>query len=373
MRVERIDIFHVSLPLVTPWRTAYGCDEHVGSVLIRMTSDKGVGWGESTPLAMPTYSPEYAAGVFRTVRDVMAPTLRGHHFETPGAIDDMLACFKGNPFAKAALDLASWDIHAQSEKQPLWRLIGGTRNTAEAGGDLGVADSLEQLIRQADALVEAGMRRIKLKFTRSWGLPAVEAIRRRHPSLMLHIDCNGTFTLRESDLFRQLDDLNLTMIEQPLAPDNLVDHATLQRVIRTPICLDETIKSPDLARQAIELGACRWINIKPGRVGGLTAALQIHALCAAHDIPCWIGSMLESGVGIAVLAALATLPAVKYPSDLFDVNQFFKSDLALRRLRFEGPMVFLPDEVGIGAAPDEGALRKLCVEQASVDLAQRMA
>lgn len=368
MQIEHVDIYRVSLPLVTPWRTAYGSDAHVGSVLVRLTSDLGVGWGESTPLAMPTYSPEYAAGVFGAVRDVMAPALRGRRFESPGCLETALASFKGNPFAKAALDLAWWDVHARARKQPLWRLIGGVGNSAEAGCDLGVADSLEQLLAQADAAVQAGFRRIKLKFTRNWGLPIVKAVRKRYPKLLLHIDCNGAFTLSDADLLRNLDDLNLAMIEQPLAPDNLVDHANLQRMMRTPICLDETIRSPDLARQAIELGACQWINIKPGRVGGLTAALRIHDFCQTHRMPCWIGSMLESSVGSAVLAALATMPAVSYPSDLLDPNQLFRCDLAALPPRGPGPKVHLSDDIGIGVEPDQAALNRLCIEHARVDL-----
>jgi O-succinylbenzoate synthase len=328
MRIDRIDLYHVAMPLTYPWRTAYGEDAAVGSVLVKLTSGPAYGWGEASPLAAPCYSPEWAGGVFAVLRDWLAPAILGHDIDNGADLNRRLALFKGNPFAKAALDTAWWSLHARSTRTPLHRLLGGTRDTVDVGADFGVMDSLDDLIRAVAAAVDAGFRRVKLKFRPGWDTPMLEVVRREFPKLTMHIDCNSGYRLDDLALFRTIDRFELAMIEQPLAHDDLVDHAKLARAIATAICLDESITSLDRARQAIELGSCGWVNIKPGRVGGLTNALAIHDLCRRAGIPCWVGGMLESAVGAAHCVALATLANFTYPADIFPSSRFYHEDLA---------------------------------------------
>lgn len=364
-RIERIDIYLVRMPLISPWATACGSDHVIESVLVRMSCSDVQGWGESAPLVWPTYSPEYAAGVFNVVRDILAPRLLGQVISSGHELQDRLACFRGNPFAKAAIDIAWWDLHAKRCGQPLWRLLGGKKPVVQVGEDFGVAQNLEDLIRDIRSVVNAGAKRVKLKYRPGWDLPMIAAVREAFPETVFHIDCNGAYTLNDLPMFKQLDRYGLAMIEQPLAHDDLLDHAQLQRQIATPICLDESINSAAKARKAIQLRACRWINIKPGRVGGLTVALEIHNLCQQAKLPCWVGGMLESSLGVWALVALGTLPNMKYPGDIFPSSKFYRQDLASPEVRLSGPSeITAPSLAGIGCQPVPEQLQRLTTDHA---------
>jgi O-succinylbenzoate synthase len=328
MRIDRIELFHVAMPLIYPWRTAYGEDAAVHAVLCRLSSGSVDGWGESSPFAAPCYSPEWAGGVFAVARDWLAPAILGQELVTPEDLQGRLAIYKGNPFAKALLDTAFWGLLANTKNEPLHKLLGAARQSVPVGADFGVMDSLDDLLEGVGKAVAEGFPRIKLKFRPGWDLPMLAAVRKQHPSHTFHIDTNSGYRLSDLPLFQQVDDFNLAMIEQPLQHDDLVDHAKLQAQIRTPVCLDESITKLDHARQAIELGSCRYVNIKPGRVGGLTNAVAIHNLCRAAKIPCWVGGMLESAVGAAHCAALAMLDNFTYPADIFPSSRFYRQDLS---------------------------------------------
>ncbi len=369
--IDAIEIHHVAMPLLYPWRTAYGEDEAIESVLVGLHSGGLVGWGEAAPFAAPCYSPEWAGGAFACVRDWLAPDVVAQRFESGETLQAALAHFKGNPFAKAALDTAWWSLESLQQGQPLHRLLGATRDVVEVGADFGVMDSIDDLLRQVAGAVEAGFRRIKLKFRPGWDLPMLRAVRQEFPDQTFHIDCNSGYRLSDLDLFREVDDFNLAMIEQPLAYDDLVDHARLQESIRTPVCLDESIISLDRARQAIALGSCRYMNIKPGRVGGLTPALAIHDACREAGIPCWVGGMLESAVGSRICVALAMLDNFTYPGDIFPSNRFYARDLARPELELSTsqdgvPVVRATDTPGVGAAPDPALLREFRIDRAIV-------
>ena len=364
-RIERIELYRVRMPLISPWTTAYGSDDAIESVLVRMVAGRTAGWGESCPLAGPTYSPEYAAGVFNVVRDYLAPRLLGQAIASGERLQERLSCFKGNRFAKAALDIAWWDLYAKACGQPLWRLLGGQSETVQVGSDFGVMDSIEALLEAIRSALEAGFPRVKLKYRPGWDLPMVAAVREAFPEEVFHIDCNGAYTLADLPMFKELDRYGLAMIEQPLAHDDLIDHAELQRQIATPVCLDESINSAEKARKAIQLGSCRWINIKPGRVGGLTEALQVHNLCEQAEIPCWVGGMLESSLGVWCLVALGTLPNIGYPNDIFPSKRFYRQDLGRPEVCLSGPSeIAVPSAPGIGAEPDPEQLRRLTVDHA---------
>jgi O-succinylbenzoate synthase len=371
MRIDAIELYHVSMPLIYPWRTAYGEDAACQSVLVRLRSGEDSAWGESSPLAAPCYSPEWAAGVFACLRDWLAPALVGRDIDGGEQLQAALSHFKGNYFAKGALDTAWWVLEAQRQGQPLHKLLGAARDVVPVGADFGVMDSVDDLLRAIGGAVEQGFLRVKLKFRPGWDLHMLRAVRREFPEQVFHIDCNSGYRLADLDLFRRLDELNLAMIEQPLAHDDLVDHAKLQAAIRTPVCLDESITSLDRARQAIELRSCRYVNVKPGRVGGLTNALAIHHECRRAGIPCWVGGMLESAVGARICVALAMLDNFTYPADIFPSSRFYRRDLGqpeLDLVRGPGgePSVQAPDVPGIGAEPDAELLEKLCVARAVV-------
>jgi O-succinylbenzoate synthase len=326
--IDRIELFHVAMPLISPWRTAYGEDAEIHSLLCRMSSGSVDAWGESSPLAAPCYSPEWSGSAFLTARDWFAPAIVRQEIASGAQLQAKLAIYKGNPFAKAALDCAWWSLQSRLQGTPLHKLLGATRSEVPVGADFGVLDSLDELLADIGKAVDMRFPRIKLKYRPGWDLPMLRAVRAAFPRQTFHIDCNSGYRLSDLAMFRQLDAFDLAMIEQPLEHDDLTDHARLQREIRTPICLDESVAHPRHAERAIALGSCRFINIKPGRVGGLTNAVAIHDLCSAAGIPCWVGGMLESAVGAAQCIALAMLDNFSYPADIFPSSRFYREDLA---------------------------------------------
>jgi len=363
MRIDAIDVYRVAMPLVYPFRTAFGDNEVIDSVLVRMRSGGVYGWGESAPWGVPGYSPEFAAGAFVIIRDFLAPRLLGEDVQTGADIQIRLAHVKGNPFAKAALDLAWWDLAARRQAKPLWQLLGGADPEVDVGADFGVMESVDDLLRTMETALAAGFKRTKLKFRPGWDLDMLTAVRRRFPDAVIHIDCNSAYTLADVDMFQQIDQLGMAMIEQPLMHDDLLDHAALQAQLKTPLCLDESITSLDKARQAIQLRACGWINIKPGRVGGLTNAIAIHDLCQGAGVPCWVGGMLESAVGASHCLALATLPNFIYPADIFPSERFYKPDLSEPPMALSAPSRMTASNTpGCGAEPDPMRLEQRTLE-----------
>ena len=371
MRIDTIEIFHVAMPLIYPWRTAYGEDAAIDSVLVRMRSGDLEAWSETTPFAAPQYSPEWARGVFHCVREWLAPSLIGRDIESGEELQQILSFVKGNPFAKGSLDIGWWILKALEEGQPLYRLLGGNRPEIDVGADFGIMDSIDDLLRGLEGAVDAGFKRVKLKFRPGWDLEMLRQVRGRFPSETFHVDCNSGYQLSDVDMFRRIDEFGLAMIEQPLAHDDLLDHAKLQKEIQTPVCLDESITTLEKARKAIELGSCRYVNVKPARVGGLTIAKQIHDLCREKGIPCWIGSMLESAIGTRANAAMATLGNFTYPADLFPTSRFYHQDLGSPHVELfqedDGPKIVLLDRPGTGTEPDREMLERCSLSRALVN------
>ncbi|MBM79365.1 MAG: o-succinylbenzoate synthase [Planctomycetaceae bacterium] len=328
MKIDRIELFHVAMPLIYPWRTAYGEDHEINGVLCRMTSSSVDGWGESVPFAAPCYSPEWSAGIFQLAKDWLGPALLGKDIESGEQLQAELSLFKGNQFAKAIFDTAWWSLQSKIKNTPLHRLLGATRDSVPVGADYGVMDSIDDLLAGVGAAVDARFPRIKLKFRPGWDTPMLEVVRKQHPDHPIHIDCNSGYTIEDIDLFRDIDRFNLEMIEQPLPYDDIVDHAQLQAAISTPVCLDETIKSPRIVQRAIAQKSCQYVNIKPGRVGGITNAVAIHDICKEAGIPCWVGGMLESATGSSLCVALSMLDNFTYPADIFPSSRFYHEDLA---------------------------------------------
>ena len=368
MQVDRIELFHVGMPLIYPWKTAYGEDAAIHSVLCRMTSGSVDAWGESTPFAAPCYSPEWAGGIFALNRDWLAPAVVGREIRSGDHLHQELALFKGSPFAKAVLDTAWWALHSKLTGRPLHRLLGATRDVVSVGADFGVMDSLDDLLTAIGQAVDDGFPRTKLKFRPGWDNQMLATVRRQFPDHTFHIDCNSGYRLADVDVFHQVDNFNLAMIEQPLQNDDLVDHAKLARIIKTPVCLDESLTTPRRAQQAANLKSCRYFNIKPGRVGGLTNAKTIHDIGREADVPCWVGGMLESSCGVAFCTALAMLENNTYPADIFPSSKFYIEDLSdppiqLTRDESGFPAVRAPDQL---PEPVESRLEKRLVEKATI-------
>ncbi len=362
-RIDAIELFHVRMPLVYPFTTAYGSDDVIESILVKLTSGETYGWGEAQPFKAPTYCPEFAEGVLLMMSKYLAPAIKGKTIESGDELQQLWSCFKGNHFAKGGLDMAWWDLYARGRGEPLWKTLGGLGPEVTVGADFGVMHSLDALLEKIGGAVKAGYKRVKLKYAPGWDLHMVAAVREAFPAMIFHIDCNSGFRLSDMDMFRKLDEYDLAMIEQPLMHDDLVDHATLAREIRTPICLDESITSLDRARKAIEIGACSWVNIKPVRVGGLTVALKINEHCRLAGVPCWVGGMLESALGAAHCLAMATLPNMQYPNDIFPSSRFYASDLGRPEMNLSGPsQMTAASTPGCGVEPDPEQLSRQTVE-----------
>ena len=368
MKIDRIELFHVVMPLIYPWRTAYGEDAAIHSVLCRITSGSVDAWGESTPLVAPCYSAEWAGGIFALNRDWLAPCIVGQEIDSGEDLQRKLALFKGNPFAKAVLDTAWWALESKRKGLPLHELLGATRSVATVGADFGVMDSLDDLLAAIGQAVDDGFPRTKLKFRPGWDTKMLESVRKQFPEHVFHIDCNSGYRLSDIDLFRIIDDFHLAMIEQPLQHDDLIDHAELARQIRTPICLDESLTTPRRAEQARNLKSCQYFNIKPGRVGGLTIAKRIHDIGRAAGLACWVGGMLESSCGGAICAALAMLDNFTYPADIFAGSRYYLEDLC------DPPIELMRDESGVRCVrafnelpePVESRLESRLVDNAAI-------
>lgn len=359
MKIDAVEVYHVAMPLIYPFRTAFGNDNTIESVLVKLVSGDYYGWGEAASWQYPAYSAEFAEGQFIVSKKFIIRSLLGKDISSGSELQAELSWIKGNFFAKAGFDLAWWDLYAKIQNKPLWQVIGGKGNDVEVGADFGIMENIDLLIETIKKAVVEGYKRVKLKYRPGWELEMISTVRKVFPDLIIHIDCNSAYTLSDIEMLKQLDQYNLAMIEQPLMSDDLIDHATLQAQIKTPVCLDESITSPARARKAIQMKACGWINIKPGRVGGTTNAIEIHDIAAAAGLPCWIGGMLESAVGANHCIALATLPNIKYPCDIFPTRRFYENDLSMPEMVHSAPSMFRARNVpGVGAEPDPETLLK---------------
>jgi o-succinylbenzoate synthase len=368
MKIDAIDVYWMRLPLAFVWKTSYADQSFTDTILVRMEGGGHEAWGESCPPFIPGYSAEHTLAVFHTLRGHMIPRILGEDIETAQDLLDRLAFIKGNQFARAALDIAWWVLDAKRRGLPLHRALGGTADRVAVGADFGIQDSLDILMEKIQGAIDAGFPRVKLKYRPGWDLFMVEAVRATFPDFTFHIDCNAAYTPADTEMFRKLDRFRLAMIEQPLADDgmSLVNHADLQQRIGTPVCLDESALSLAHVQAAIRLKSCRVVNIKMARVGGLTESREIQALCARHDIPCWVGGMLESAIGGAICAELATLPNFTYAGDIFPSSYFYTNDLGKPELVLSGRGEVATSRVpGIAQVPDPDLLKRWTAEHAA--------
>ena len=360
MRFDEINIYHVAMPLIAPWITSYGSDFEIHSILLNVKSSNHSVWSETCSLELPTYSYESANSIFYNISEVFGPNIVGKDFKTSNDLNNQLSIYKGNPFAKAGLDIAWWNLKSEMSNTPLHILLGGKKSEVIAGADFGVEKDIDTLLENINIAVKNHAPRIKLKVKKGWDLDVIDAAIKSFAKTTFHIDCNGGYSLKDINFFKSLDKYQLAFIEQPLSFDDLLDHSKLAKSISTPVCLDESINSVERAKQAIDIGACMYINIKPGRVGGLTNSIKINKLAEKAGIPVWVGGMLESSLGVSTCIALATLDNFTYPGDLFPSERFYKDDLCKPENKFDSPYIF--KTLNKMPVPDDELLKKYTVK-----------
>jgi O-succinylbenzoate synthase len=349
VKIEKIDLFLCRLPLVQFFETSFGRSYDRTFVLVRVAGDGHEGWGEAVAEANPYYSSETTETVWHIITGFIAPLVVGQSFAHPREVFPALKRIRGHNMAKAGVEMAAWDLFARLEGKPLSQVLGGTRDRIASGVSIGIQDSFDQLMGKIDTELQAGYRRIKIKIKPGWDVDAVEHVRARFGNIPLQVDANAAYTLQDAELLARLDPFDLLLIEQPLDYDDVMDHAELQRRLTTPVCLDESIHTVRIARDAIDAKACRIINIKPGRVGGHQASIELHDLCAAHGIPVWHGGMLESGIGRAHNIHLASLPNFSLPGDIAASKRYYQPDLIEPAIDVGGDgTIAVPTGPGIG-------------------------
>ncbi len=327
MRIDRIELRHIRMDLVSPFVTSMGVEYDEEHIIVSVDAEGVKGWGESVAEGTPFYSYETVPTAWHILKDFLIPSILGKDL---ASVDEAIAAYskvRGHMMAKAGLEAALWDAFAKTRAISLSKMLGGTREKIDVGVSIGIQDSVPGLIKKVEGYLAEGYKRIKIKIAPGLDMKFVEALRQHFPDILLQVDANSAYTLEDIGLFKEMDRYNLSLIEQPLGYEDIFDHSKLQREITTPICLDESIHSLDDTRAAIELGSCRIINIKPGRVGGYTESRLIHDYCASMGIPVWHGGMLESGIGRAGNVALASLPNFTLPGDISASKRYYKQDI----------------------------------------------
>jgi O-succinylbenzoate synthase len=327
MLIKRIDLREVRMQLLHPFETSFGVTLDRRIVLVRITDGVFVGYGEVTAGEGPFYSYETSDTAWHVLNDFIIPAAIGREIGNAADFHLLVPGIRGHNMAKAGLETALWDLEAKIRNVPLWKLLGGTRDTIDCGVSIGIQPAIDKLLLKIDAEVKAGYQRIKIKIKPGWDVDVIREVRAAFPTIRLMADANSAYTLADIDLFRRMDRYDLMMLEQPLDHEDMIDHAELQEHLETPICLDESIHSADDARKAIKIGACRIINIKLGRAGGHREARAIHDVCRDSGIPVWCGGMLESGIGRAHNIALSGLENFSLPGDVSASKRYWAEDI----------------------------------------------
>jgi O-succinylbenzoate synthase len=353
MKFERVTLHLLNLRLKTPFVTSYGVHDERRTILVEAADADGLtGWGECVAFDTPHYTEETVDTAWLILERFLIPAVLGVELAHPAEIARRLQPVRRHPMAKAGLETAGWDLYCKRAGIPLHQALGGVRREVDSGAAVGLQDSDAALYRAIDRCVADGYRRVKLKIKPGADVDLLARVRARFPDLPLMADANSAYTLADAEHLRALDAFGLMMIEQPLGEDDIVDHAELQRRLRTPICLDESIVSAADARKALQLGSCGVINIKIGRVGGLAEAKNIHDLCAERGVPVWCGGMLETGIGRAHNLALATLPGFTLPADLSASSRYWDRDVIVPEITVRDGRIRVPDGPGIGFEVD---------------------
>jgi O-succinylbenzoate synthase len=368
IRLDRITLREIRMPLVHFFETSFGRTTERRIVLVEVSSGGLSGWGEVTCGENPFYNEEWTESAWLILRDYVAPRVLHYNFEHAAGVGARSAHVRGHLMAQGGLEVAVWDLEARMLGEPLYKRIGGgARGEIPCGVSIGIQDSVPQLLEKIETELSAGYQRIKMKIKPGWDVDVVRQVRKRFPGILLMADANSAYTLSDAPLLKALDEFNLMMIEQPLAHDEIIDHAKLQAQLMTPICLDECIRSAHQARQAIDMDAGRIINIKLGRVGGFAEAKRVHDVAQAAGIPVWCGGMLEAGIGRAHNIALATLPNFTLPGDVSASKRYWARDIIQPPVEVtpRGTIV-VRDDPGFGYELDREFLDSITIRRESI-------
>lgn len=359
MKIEGFELRRVAMPLVSPFRTSFGTQTSRDILLIKAVTDAAEGWGECVTLPDPVYSPEYTEGAVDVLKRFLIPALGAAALSGAHEVGEVLHPFKGHRMAKGALEMAVLDAELRAEGRSFARELGAVHDRVPSGVSVGIMDEIPRLLDAVDGYLAEGYVRIKLKIEPGWDVDVVRAVRERFgDDVPLQVDANTAYTLRDAQHLARLDEFGLLLIEQPLEEEDVLGHADLARIVKTPICLDESITSAQTAAAAIRLGATSVINIKPGRVGGYLEARRIHDVAVAHGVPVWCGGMVESGIGRAANAALAALPGFVLPGDVSASDRFYRTDITEPFVMTDGHLT-VPTGPGLGVAPIADVLEEL--------------
>lgn len=362
--IQSIEVRLVGLPMIHPFTTSFGTIKDKATVLAHVTTADGVeGWGEGSALPFPFYKPETTDTAMLALSRYIAPLVVGKTLQHPSDVLGLYAGVKGYTFAKTALETALWMLYSEMEGASISSLLGGEATSIPVGESIGIHPTMKEELEEISIRIDEGYRRIKVKIKPGFDVNVVSAIREKFGDIDLMVDGNSAYSLKDMNTLKALDEFNLTMIEQPLADDDIIDHATLQKQIKTPVCLDESILSAEDARKAIEIGACKIINIKPGRVGGLTESKKIHDLCAEKGVGVWCGGMLETGIGRAYNIAVSSLPNYIYPADMSPNNIFYEEDLINPTYEVKNGYVQVPGQPGLGFSIVTKRIEKYTVDK----------
>jgi O-succinylbenzoate synthase len=364
MKIEAITLREIQMPLVHFFETSFKRTFSRQILLLTVHCNGIDGWGECVAGEDPFYSSEWTESAWPTIKHYLAPAVLGRTLACAQDCVALMARVRGHNMAKAAVENALWDAEARENQVPLWKLLGGTLREISCGVSIGIQDSVEQLLEKIQTELAAGYRRIKVKVKPGWDVNPLEHIRSRWPEIVLSCDANSAYTLEQLDHLRKFDQFNLLMIEQPLWHDDIYFHSRLQQELRTAICLDESIQHARDAAKALDLAACRIINIKVGRVGGFSEAVKVHDVCASRNIPVWCGGMLESGVGRAHNIALSTLNNFRLPGDVSASKRYWKEDIIEPEVEVTPQgTIQIRDEPGTGYQVREDLIEKLTVRK----------
>ncbi len=327
MKIKTVVLRQLSMPLVSPFETSGWREEDKTCIIVELHSESQVGYGECPVSHGPWYTYETTSGAWGIMEEYIIPTILGKELKTPDELVDALSKIRGHNMAKAAFDMALWDLAAKEQGVPLSKMLGGKASAVVSGVSVGIQKDNEQLVDVVEGFLDQGYRRVKVKIKPGRDVGQVTALREEFPDTPLMVDANGAYRPKDIEIFRRLDGFDLLMIEQPFAWDDLVEHANLQKAIETPVCLDESVAGLSHLKTAMALQSCRVLNIKPARVGGLTIARMIHDVCESHKMPVWCGGLLETGIGRAHNVALASLPGFVLPNDVSASNRYFEKDI----------------------------------------------
>lgn len=364
MRVEEITLRHVVMPYRSPFQTSRWTETSRECVIVEARADGLTGWGECVASAIPSYSYESTKTNWHIAEDFLVPAVLAADLDDIPAYRAAVTHISGHPMAKAGVEMALWDLLAQRAGVSLQQMLGGSGDRVKVGVSVGIQETPEKLLDVVNAYLAEGYQRVKLKIKPGRDVSEVRIIRRHHAALLLQADGNSVYRLKDAGHLTELDAFNLLLLEQPLAEDDLIDHAKLQPQLKTAICLDESIHSVEHARWALELGACRIINIKPGRVGGMHEAQRIHDYCRARGVPVWMGGMLETGIGRAANVALASLPGFTLPGDISASRRYFFEDLIDPPFELNPDSTLsVPQGVGLGVTVNLKTLEKVTLRR----------